>query len=83
MISGTSFNANAMPSLPFGASKQLNFSCDFLSLLSSYEKTNQRTDEYGGSLENRSRFVREVVADARDAVGETMGITLRLSLDEM
>ena len=45
--------------------------------------TNHRTDEYGGSLENRSRFVREVVADARDAVGDTMGITLRLSLDEM
>ena len=45
--------------------------------------TNQRTDEYGGSLGNRARFVREVVADLRDAVGDTMGITLRLSLDEM
>ena len=45
--------------------------------------TNHRSDEYGGSLENRGRFVREVVADLRDAVGETMGLTLRLSLDEM
>ncbi|MGB1390677.1 MAG: FAD-dependent oxidoreductase, partial [Paracoccaceae bacterium] len=45
--------------------------------------TNHRTDEYGGSLENRSRFVREVVDDMRDAVGDTMGLTLRLSLDEM
>lgn len=45
--------------------------------------TNHRTDEYGGSLENRARFVREVVADMRDAVGDTMGLTLRLSLDEM
>ncbi|MBO6775420.1 MAG: FAD-dependent oxidoreductase [Marinibacterium sp.] len=45
--------------------------------------TNHRTDEYGGSLENRSRFVREVVGDMRDAVGDTMGLTLRLSLDEM
>ena len=44
--------------------------------------TNHRTDEYGGSLENRSRFVREVVADMRDAVGDTMGLTLRVSLDE-
>jgi len=44
--------------------------------------TNQRTDEYGGSLENRSRFAREVIADLRDAVGDTMGLTLRLSLDE-
>ncbi len=45
--------------------------------------TNHRTDEYGGSLENRSRFIREVVDDVRDAIGDTMGITLRLSLDEM
>ena len=45
--------------------------------------TNHRTDEYGGSLENRSRFVREVVADARAAVGDKMAITLRLSLHEV
>ncbi|MBS0563860.1 MAG: NAD(P)-binding protein [Proteobacteria bacterium] len=44
--------------------------------------TNQRTDEYGGSLENRSRFAREVIADMREAVGDTMGLTLRVSLDE-
>ncbi|MBB2972724.1 FAD-dependent oxidoreductase [Mesorhizobium sp. RMAD-H1] len=44
--------------------------------------TNQRIDEYGGSLENRARFVNEVIADIRDAVGDTMGITLRVSLDE-
>jgi dimethylamine/trimethylamine dehydrogenase len=45
--------------------------------------TNHRTDEYGGSLENRSRFVREVIADLRDAVGDSMGLTLRVSLDEI
>ena len=44
--------------------------------------TNQRSDDYGGSLENRSRFAREVVADIRDAVGDTMAITMRVSLDE-
>lgn len=44
--------------------------------------TNQRTDEYGGSLENRSRFAREVVADIREAVGDTIAITMRVSLDE-
>ena len=44
--------------------------------------TNQRTDEYGGSLENRSRFAREVVADIREAVGDTTAITMRVSLDE-
>ena len=44
--------------------------------------TNQRSDEYGGSLENRARFVNEVIGDMRDAVGDTMGLTLRVSLDE-
>ncbi|OYU39837.1 MAG: NADH:flavin oxidoreductase [Pseudorhodobacter sp. PARRP1] len=44
--------------------------------------TNQRSDEYGGSLENRSRFAREVIADMRDAVGDTMALTMRVSLDE-
>lgn len=44
--------------------------------------TNHRTDEYGGSLENRSRFAREVISDIREAVGDTMAITLRVSLDE-
>lgn len=44
--------------------------------------TNQRHDEYGGSLENRSRFAREVVADMRDAIGDTMALTMRVSLDE-
>lgn len=44
--------------------------------------TNQRSDEYGGSLENRSRFAREVLSDMRDAVGDTMALTMRVSLDE-
>ncbi|WP_416882556.1 FAD-dependent oxidoreductase [Marivita sp.] len=44
--------------------------------------TNMRDDEYGGSLENRSRFAREVIAEMRDAVGDSMGLTLRVSLDE-
>ena len=44
--------------------------------------TNQRVDEYGGSLENRSRFANEVISDIRDAVGDTMAIALRVSLDE-
>ncbi|AOZ69165.1 NADH:flavin oxidoreductase [Rhodobacter xanthinilyticus] len=44
--------------------------------------TNQRSDEYGGSLENRARFVNEVVADIREAVGDRMALSLRVSLDE-
>ncbi len=45
--------------------------------------TNHRTDEYGGSLENRTRLMREIVEECRDAVGDTCGITLRLSLQEI
>ncbi|MFT5506912.1 MAG: dimethylamine/trimethylamine dehydrogenase [Gammaproteobacteria bacterium] len=45
--------------------------------------TNHRTDEYGGSLENRSRLMRELIEDAKDAIGDSCGITLRLSLDEI
>jgi len=33
-------------------------------------RTNQRTDDYGGPLENRQRFALEVVARVRDAVGD-------------
>ena len=44
--------------------------------------TNHRDDEYGGSLENRTRLMREVVEECRDAVGDTCAITLRLSLVE-
>ena len=45
--------------------------------------TNQRTDEYGGSLENRTRLMRELIEEGRDAIGDTCGLTLRISLDEI
>ncbi|TXH73872.1 MAG: NADH:flavin oxidoreductase [Thiothrix sp.] len=45
--------------------------------------TNQRRDEYGGSLENRSRLMRELVEEAKDAIGDSCGISLRISLHEM
>lgn len=44
--------------------------------------TNQRTDEYGGSLENRARFLREIVEDAREETKGALAISLRLSLHE-
>lgn len=40
--------------------------------------TNQRQDEYGGSLENRLRFLLETVAAVRSAVGEEYPIAVRL-----
>jgi 2,4-dienoyl-CoA reductase-like NADH-dependent reductase (Old Yellow Enzyme family) len=40
--------------------------------------SNQRTDEYGGSLENRARFVREVLLAIRASVSDSFIVGLRL-----
>jgi len=40
---------------------------------------NHRTDEYGGSRENRHRIVKDVVAAVRDAVGDSMAVGVRTS----
>lgn len=45
-------------------------------------RTNRRTDEYGGSLENRMRFALAVVDAVRQAVGKAMLIEVRISGDE-
>jgi dimethylamine/trimethylamine dehydrogenase len=46
-------------------------------------RTNQRGDEYGGSLENRTRLMRELLADAKETVGDRCAVAIRLALDEM
>lgn len=43
---------------------------------------NRRTDRYGGSLENRMRFLTELVRSVRAAVGDKMALGVRLSADE-
>jgi len=40
---------------------------------------NQRTDEYGGSLQNRCRLMVEVIRAVRARVGDSMAISLRLN----
>ncbi|MFT4728159.1 MAG: dimethylamine/trimethylamine dehydrogenase [Granulosicoccus sp.] len=47
------------------------------------QRHNHRTDEYGGSLANRLRLFREVIADTRDAVGDTCAVAVRLPVDEL
>jgi dimethylamine/trimethylamine dehydrogenase len=42
---------------------------------------NGRTDEYGGSLENRVRLVRELLEETRDAVGDTCAVAIRFSAE--
>lgn len=44
--------------------------------------TNHRTDDYGGDLANRSRFLREIVEDARESTKGELAVTLRMSLHE-
>jgi dimethylamine/trimethylamine dehydrogenase len=42
---------------------------------------NSRTDEYGGSVENRVRLVREIIEDTKEAVGDTMAVAVRFSAE--
>jgi dimethylamine/trimethylamine dehydrogenase len=44
---------------------------------------NDRTDEYGGSLQNRVRFLRELIEDTKEAVGDTCAVALRFAVDEL
>jgi 2,4-dienoyl-CoA reductase-like NADH-dependent reductase (Old Yellow Enzyme family) len=41
--------------------------------------TNRRTDEYGGSIENRSRFLMEVYSAVRQAVGSNFPVLIKLN----
>lgn len=45
--------------------------------------TNRRNDEYGGSLENRMRFLMEIIDGIRRECGADFPIVVRLSVDEM
>ncbi|WAH36193.1 NAD(P)/FAD-dependent oxidoreductase [Alicyclobacillus dauci] len=44
--------------------------------------TNKRTDEYGGSIENRVRIIREIISGIRTKVSATLPIIVRYSADE-
>ena len=46
-------------------------------------KDNDRADEYGGSLENRTRFMRELIEDTKDAVGDKCAVAVRFAVDEL
>lgn len=45
--------------------------------------TNQRQDEYGGSFENRMRFLKEIISAVRTTIGNSIPISVRISADEM
>jgi 2,4-dienoyl-CoA reductase-like NADH-dependent reductase (Old Yellow Enzyme family) len=45
-------------------------------------RSNKRTDEYGGSLENRTRFLVEIIKGFREKAGHNIVISTRLSAKE-
>ncbi len=48
-----------------------------------YRRHNDRSDAYGGSLENRLRLFRELIEETREAVGDTMAVVVRMAVDEL
>ena len=44
--------------------------------------TNHRSDDYGGSVENRTRFLREILAAIRSEVGDDYPVGVRFSVEE-
>ncbi len=44
---------------------------------------NRRTDAYGGSLANRTRLIREILEDMKEAVGDTCAVAVRFSTDAL
>ncbi|EFQ82372.1 oxidoreductase, FAD/FMN-binding protein [Aeromicrobium marinum DSM 15272] len=53
-------------------------------LLSSFlaPKQNRRTDRWGGSLENRARFARDVARAVREEVGDAVAVTAKIGMTE-
>ena len=56
---------------------QLNFASLFLST-----KFNRRTDEYGGSVENRARFIVETLKKIRKAIGDDMILSIKIDSED-
>lgn len=60
------------------ASHGLTLPYQFLS-----RRFNKRADEYGGSLENRVRLLREIIEDTKDAIGDKCAVVVRFGVDEL
>ena len=56
---------------------QLNFASLFLST-----KFNRRKDEYGGSVENRARFIVETLKKIREAIGDDMILSIKIDSED-
>jgi len=61
---------------------ELHFAHGYLASSFMSPISNQRTDEYGGSLENRCRFALETIAAIRKAIPESAPLIVRISSSE-
>jgi 2,4-dienoyl-CoA reductase-like NADH-dependent reductase (Old Yellow Enzyme family) len=61
-------------------SVELHFGHNYLLSAFLSPKLNRRTDRYGGSLENRARFARQVAAAVREAIGQRVAVTAKLNM---
>jgi dimethylamine/trimethylamine dehydrogenase len=59
------------------ASHNLSIASHFLA-----RRFNDRSDEYGGILENRARLLRELLEDTKEAVGDRCAVALRFAIEE-
>lgn len=48
-----------------------------------WRRFNDRTDEYGGSLVNRTRLLRELLEETHEAVGDRCAVALRMTVEEL
>jgi dimethylamine/trimethylamine dehydrogenase len=57
--------------------------CMTLAMQFLLRRYNDRHDEYGGSLKNRVRLLRELIEDTKEAVGDCCAVAVRLAVDEL
>ncbi|MFB4319120.1 NADH:flavin oxidoreductase [Actinomadura sp. 21ATH] len=61
---------------------EIHFGHNYLASSFLSPKINRRKDEYGGSLENRARFARDIAREVRDRVGDRIAILAKLNMDD-
>jgi dimethylamine/trimethylamine dehydrogenase len=55
------------------------YACHWYLLRQFLLPSNQRSDEYGGSLENRARLLRELIEETKEAVGDSCAVAVRFA----
>ena len=55
------------------------YACHWYLLKQFLDPSNQRSDEHGGSLENRTRLLRELLIETKEAIGDTCAVAVRFA----